>query len=240
MITINADNVVEYITQNYKEKFINPIKNFEEILFNCKMPFKEFRLIVTADTGENILYFSEECSNLSRVKIDHYFKRPNENQELAITYYMEIDESGKPIILNHSVFEIIKHKEGIQAGYNDINIHNLMFSALFTIQFMHCKNIELVERVKPMYKQKPKNKKKMPIIKYHILNISPIKKVLETEGNIQSDGLSKALHICRGHFKTYNGKGLFGKYPGTFWVGEHVKGNDKNGIVVKDYNVSAG
>lgn len=237
MITINADNVLQYITENYKEKFSNPIKNFEEVLFNCKMPFSDFRMVISADTGENILYFSEDCSILSRVKIDHYYKRKNEKQELALTYYMELEETGKPKIIDHSVFEIVRHKDGILAGVNDINIHNLMFTALFTIQFMHCKNIEMVEKTKPMYRQKPKNKKKMPMIKYHVLNISPIKKILETEGAIKANGLPKALHICRGHFKAYNAKGLFGKYTGTFWVGEHIKGNAKNGVIIKDYKV---
>ena len=52
-------------------------------------------------------------------------------------------------------------------------------------------------------------------------------------------GIKKALHICRGHFVTYTPKHpLFGKYVGTFWKPDHVRGNAKNGIVLKDYKVN--
>jgi hypothetical protein len=65
-----------------------------------------------------------------------------------------------------------------------------------------------------------------------------MKKVLKTEGDSDSVGVQKAMHICRGHFKNYTeGKGLFGKYHGMYWVDSHVKGNKDFGTVNKDYNI---
>lgn len=51
-------------------------------------------------------------------------------------------------------------------------------------------------------------------------------------------------HVCRGHFAEYGpefGKGLlFGKHAGRFYVPPHLRGDKKNGIVEKDYQVGRG
>ena len=50
-------------------------------------------------------------------------------------------------------------------------------------------------------------------------------------------------HVCRGHFAEYGpqfGKGLlFGRYAGRFFIPPHLRGDEKNGIVEKDYAVAA-
>ncbi len=63
-----------------------------------------------------------------------------------------------------------------------------------------------------------------------------MKEVLRREGGSETNGLKKALHICRGHFATYSPEHpLFGKFTGTFWKPAHVRGSQEHGIVVKDY-----
>jgi hypothetical protein len=51
------------------------------------------------------------------------------------------------------------------------------------------------------------------------------------------------LHTCRGHYKCYGPewgtKPLFGKYVGRFFWHAHARGNEKNGVVDKDYAVDA-
>ena len=65
-----------------------------------------------------------------------------------------------------------------------------------------------------------------------------MKEVLETEGKVSEVGLKKALHICRGHFKTYTGKApLLGKHTGTYWWNDCVLGSEDVGVRVKDYTV---
>jgi hypothetical protein len=112
---------------------------------------------------------------------------------------------------------------------------------------MHCKNVDLMPFEKKIIlpkksnsKKKLKDKtrqKKTVMEKYYVLQIEPMKKVLSEEGNIEHEGLERALHICRGHFRTYDEKPLFGKIKGTFWVPQHMRGKAENGIIHKDYDI---
>jgi hypothetical protein len=62
------------------------------------------------------------------------------------------------------------------------------------------------------------------------------------DANGGKDGISlaKALHICRGHFKNFDDKPLFGKLTGTYWWQPHVRGTAEAGIVEKDYRIKLG
>lgn len=110
--------------------------------------------------------------------------------------------------------------------------------------FCHCKNITLKEHA-PNKKESAHHRRLhgMPLTKYYTLEIDPMKKILQSEGNIEANGLKKALHICRGHFAEYGpdfGKGkLFGKHEGRFWIPQHMKGSSEQGIIHKDYSVNA-
>lgn len=115
---------------------------------------------------------------------------------------------------------------------------------LLALSFMHCKNVkkeevdpnkELPRRVLKYWEKKGKPKLK----KYYTLNIEPMKQVLRKEGKIEKYGAKQALHICRGHFKDYSqGKGLFGKYRGLYWWEDCVKGDKRQGEIIKDYSLT--
>lgn len=111
--------------------------------------------------------------------------------------------------------------------------------ALLAMAFMNCKNVQrrdATEELAPSAKWI--RRQKAPQIRYHVLDINPMKEVLRKEGGIESNGLKKALHICRGHFATYTeDKPLFGHVTGTFWKPAHVRGQAEQGIVLKDYRV---
>lgn len=111
---------------------------------------------------------------------------------------------------------------------------------LLTICFMNCKNVTL-ETVRPernMPKQF-KRRKTMPYTEYKILDIRPMHSILRNEGKVHEVGLKKALHVCRGHFKTYTPDSpLFGKVEGTFWWGNFARGSGP-ARVIKDYRVHA-
>ena len=106
---------------------------------------------------------------------------------------------------------------------------------------MHCRNVKVVEGVPPPKLSKKHEKKSgRPLVHYHVLKIDHMKTVLEREGKASTEGLKKALHICRGHFATYgqDGKGLlFGKHAGRYWIPMHVRGKAEQGVIVKDYDV---
>lgn len=121
-------------------------------------------------------------------------------------------------------------------------IENSLAPACLTLCFMNCKNVA-IEPVDPPREVNRERKKHglRPFVRYHTINIEPMKKVLRTEGRVETEGLKKALHICRGHFSHYSEeKPLFGKHAGTFWVPAHVRGTAKQGVVVSDYNVKPG
>jgi hypothetical protein len=104
---------------------------------------------------------------------------------------------------------------------------------------MHCKNVALTDGTKSVAPSEKwlRRQGQMPI-KYHVLDINPMKEVLRTEGNIGENGIKKALHICRGHFKTYReDKPLFGHTVGTVWCPSHARGDINHGAVIKDYEV---
>ena len=116
---------------------------------------------------------------------------------------------------------------------------------LLSICFLHCKNVELVEQesVFRLDNRKVtgrlKKKSRMARVRYHMLTIDPVKKVLATEGKIEEVGGQKALHICRGHFKYYREHGLFGKYKDIYWWNQQLRGSLERGGMVKDYKEMA-
>jgi hypothetical protein len=119
-----------------------------------------------------------------------------------------------------------------------------LHTALLAISFMHCKNVVLSQQVPPRIEptQKQKRWKMLPPqpVTYHVLDIEPMKQVLRTEGQSEKTGIQRSLHICRGHFAHYDEEHkLFGKYAGTFWKPQHVRGTSKVGIAVKDYRIKS-
>lgn len=121
-------------------------------------------------------------------------------------------------------------------------LFNSLYSPLLAISFTNCKNVKLQDHpVPPKVAKKRIANGKPPGVTYKTLVIDPMKEVLKTEGKIETNGLKKALHICRGHFATYTeNKPLFGRVTGTFWKPMHVKGNKNHGEVKKDYRILAG
>ena len=107
--------------------------------------------------------------------------------------------------------------------------------------FMHCKNASLVEhsqstavikRWRKKYNQRP--------VKYYTLNVDGMMPVLRSEGQLETNGILRAMHICRGHFATYSPeRPLFGRVAGTFWIPAHVRGADTSRCVVKDYSIGS-
>jgi hypothetical protein len=153
---------------------------------------------------------------------------------------------GVPIYCGEGTLGV--HKSGMVTAFrNDsIDTHNNNEYLLPTllvyglgISFMHCKNVRQIEH-KDDPGERFRKQYKVKKITYKTLVIDPMKEVLRTEGQSESLGLGRALHICRGHFSHYSEeKPLFGKYSGSFWIPDHVRGKKEHGEVVKDYSVKA-
>jgi len=102
---------------------------------------------------------------------------------------------------------------------------------LLAVCFLHCKNVKIVEETvdKPLAK-KYRERTGIQPTPYKTLVIEPLKQILRTEGRSGEVGIQRAMHICRGHFADYtDGKGLFGKYHGRFWIPATVRGTKRGG-----------
>ena len=111
--------------------------------------------------------------------------------------------------------------------------------ALLTISLMHCKNVDAVD-IDPPAKLSKKFRREhgTPLTRYRVLNIDPMRRVLSRDGHAESEGLRHALHICRGHFKVFTDTTpLFGKHTGTYWWAEQLRGDRRQGVVLKDYRI---
>lgn len=157
----------------------------------------------------------------------------------SVKYYA-VDNKGV-VIESPSLMTTEVLPPGRTLGELRCEIAQILMPAMLAISFMNCKNTS-VDAVSPDPATSRQRKKAglKPFLRYHTINIEPVKATLRTEGGIETNGLKKALHICRGHFCTYTEeRPLFGHFVGTVWKPSHVRGSAKNGVVISDYNVKA-
>ena len=115
-----------------------------------------------------------------------------------------------------------------------VTLRLIVLPVLMANSFLACKNVRVQSVAERQTRQERRHGP--PALTYKVLDIAPMMRVLDEEGDVQRNGLRRALHICRGHFAHYSPEHpLFGKYAGTFWRPQHVRGDIKRGAVVKDY-----
>lgn len=108
----------------------------------------------------------------------------------------------------------------------------------FCLMILNCKNIT-TEIIHPPEKLNIKRRKnsKQELFSYHVLNVTlPSQKQgyrKKTDPNYHV-----RVHLCRGHFKEYTEEHpLFGSLTGRYWWQPHIRGQNHNGVVMKDYEV---
>jgi len=114
---------------------------------------------------------------------------------------------------------------------------SIVFLAL---SILNCKNTQIIKHKIDEKLQKSRiRQNKQPLFSYHTLEIQPIKKISLIKTDSQKTDVVQRFHMRRGHFRDYkDGKGLFGKYHGLYWVPDHTAGSSKQGFVLKDYKIS--
>lgn len=150
---------------------------------------------------------------------------------------------GDELFLNPDGLYIMDYSVGLTAdktGNNDSIGEWMIGISCLAISFMHCKNV-IQHTVDPPPKLSKRHKERhgRPLFSYRVLEIEPMKQVLRSEGHSEEIGLAKALHICRGHFKDYRERGLFGKNKGLYWWDQYARGSIEMGVAAKDYAVKA-
>lgn len=110
---------------------------------------------------------------------------------------------------------------------------------LLAMSFLHCKNVTQAEIKAPRQERRRREREGLlPTVTYKTLVIEPMTKVLHTEGGrAAGNSIARAMHICRGHFKHFDEKPLFGKHRGMFFWGDQVRNTESNRAVAKRYDV---
>lgn len=114
---------------------------------------------------------------------------------------------------------------------------------LLALSFLACSNVGLreVEPSRAERRQHARTHPERPLLRYRVVEVAPHLTARRPGGGTLVAGSPehhKALHICRGHFRTYTReRPLFGKYAGTFYVPAHVRGTATDGVSIHDYNV---
>lgn len=249
---INIQNVADYYYEidnkdewNLFEDYPNLAPPFERFWMEYYFPKtlrcgNEIKLNQFADIRFGFLFCVQDVKitdkeNFGKWAIEIFLFTKHKNSFFqSVSWRFFIDNLGKiQPFQNGSPIHIAGASTQEEANATII----LLNPALLAISFMHCKNVETIaqEPKRITGKRTPRNQSK---IKYHVLKIEPMKKILRDEGDSETRGIKHALHICRGHFKDFsNGEGLFGKYKGMYWWNSQVRGNTKHGIVNKDYSV---
>lgn len=154
----------------------------------------------------------------------------------VFTFIYAADGTGKMI---HDTYGIQPIMDTEMIPQDAWGMKLFTFPALLALSLLHCKNVTLETTDPPAKLSKAFQRRNgRPLVRYHTLNIEPMRRVLKHEGQSEKTGLRKAMHICRGHFKDYSKHGLFGKYKGMYWWESHVRGSADEGAVLKDYNVT--
>lgn len=111
-------------------------------------------------------------------------------------------------------------------------------TALMVVSLLHCSNVKPIVEVPPMQRQERRRMERAghKPIEYKRLTVKPHSSRSGT-GSSDESGEGMAIHLVRGHFKTYTPeRPLLGKYSGTYWWQPMVRGTEKR-VVVKDYEV---
>lgn len=154
---------------------------------------------------------------------------------LGIVRFTVATDTGK--LLSEDLHTLVNR----DALYDKDELELVYTVGLQSFTFAHCKNVLVESRLTPpKLVAKFTRRHGQPPVKYKILNIRPVvRQIREDNFDVTSSEIDRAMHVCRGHFRTYSEqRKLFGRISGTFWVDEHTRGSEASGTVVKDYKMS--
>jgi|SRR5450759_836571 len=121
------------------------------------------------------------------------------------------------------------------------SVMTLVLPFFYAFAFCHCRNVELQVQEPSRQVRRQAERKGLTLLDYRLLEIEPMKKALQDEGRINKAGPRKALHLVRGHFKSYTEDApLFGQHIGTWWWEGSIRGSLAKGNIKKDYHVNPG
>jgi hypothetical protein len=113
--------------------------------------------------------------------------------------------------------------------------------ALTAICFANCQNVTTTEHHQPRQQRRAAERAgRPPLVTFRTIDIGPVTRILREEGQVETTGLGRALHLCRPHWKHYRAGTYMGRKDApamTFRVPLHTRGSLQRGVVLKDYRV---
>ncbi len=225
------------------------------------MPFSKFWLEMPCDCSPECheqygVYFTNERTESGGFQIEAISfdlmptttnkKSPN---RCAIVGALRFNLDSKGILPGGDAFDVSYcpmdrqkiYRESMSEEWLENMARRPVMRAMIALTTLSCKNVSLkshdndpqqVRRAMKRFGGNPDS------YRYHTLIVRPPGAKSGSPG-IEIGAMPR--HVCRGHFAEYGpqfGKGLlFGKYEGRFFVPPHLKGDKKNGVVEKDYEV---
>lgn len=148
----------------------------------------------------------------------------------------------------HSNYIVRAHGQSALQGFKEKEeqideLDSLILPCLMALTFLNCKNVHTTEKEPPLETSiRHRKRHGVPLVKYKTLQISTMTGIIQAAKASRSasagDGDSSPLHICRGHFKDYRERGLFGRHKGIYWWDNQMRGSITRGVVFKDYEVN--
>jgi hypothetical protein len=247
---IEATNVADYYWSHFN-RALSPTD-----IPVCRPPweacFVEFSNLASPDPTHRLMYTGFLILDIPPRDTD-----PTEADRCLMIMPFAKRTDGRPAFLGMRVFrfldgngndigvskvDALTEPPEMNGDHGDEYLINATSVALLALAFCNCKNVSIssVDPDPAVNRERHKAGLK-PFLRYHTINIDPMKRVLKTEGNVESEGLRRALHECRGHFARYtdNFLGRPLDKPLTVWRPAHVRGSSKEGVVVSDYKVRA-
>lgn len=221
----------ERLTVNYPSReavwsFRRPFPiTWIEFSFNNSVANSDFAILAEECSMDDLIVSQELC--LYRFKNQLY---------LMGIIEMAYDKEGKYLKGQGERINELPLSKEVKA----LNLFPLIFEGVrnLTLNFLYCKNVQLIENSLFSIDIKRRRQDHRDwFTKFYTLDIRDMKRVLETEGEIKINGHDHAWHLCRGYFKTYKEKAMFGKYFGTFFVPAHARGSSNIGMIFKDYRI---
>jgi len=254
-MVFEISNICEYLFKKHSSNhdeftpkdFPNIAPPFDKIWFEYVTPHE----IVTNQYG--VIKFNVD--NLRRTGICIVSEKKSDEiikwQSIGFTFqetkdgFIILDPSTISYLLRSdgSLIEFKKDYQLVRTAWNANilgkgGIGFLYWTPWFALSLLHCKNVEIKKtQIGSKLQKKRTMSDRLPLLDYHVLDIGPVRKILDQTMQEKNVGFKKALHICRGHFKDFSrGKGLFGKYQGLYWWDMALRGTQPR-IVLKDYTI---
>jgi hypothetical protein len=109
---------------------------------------------------------------------------------------------------------------------------------LGALNFMNCRNVELVEPARERHERKRLARLGVTV---HTISVFPVGRSTRSARRDEPSGLGVPLTSVAGHFAHYGpeyGRGLlFGKLSGRYWIPQHARGSVEHGQAETDYRL---